>query len=448
MEASHTQPTVVVRVRPRHAPDVWREIELLERQTLHDLHSAIQDAFELDDEHLYAFYLNNRPFDKLFNYEGPGTKRETRRTEDTSLAALELKQNKRFLYLFDFGDELRHEVRVLRRGARQSEASYPRIVASHGKAPEQYPDWNELDAPDPGEEEDGEEHTHACAHGEVASRISAEVRQALEQLIPEVESCAAANRVRWTGQSTSDVEDDDADVGDDLEGDDDDYDVHFKPGPPPPPAELKRHYGLAKDLLQHAGGDLGVIHVVVEHSIDENVIGWLCHLPDDLSQAELHEPALDLAQALLASEPQLGLRRSMPRLLMRAGHPDQALAALDECLIQEPDDTELLLDAGDLQATLGNTDQAIVSYRAALNWAGSDLELREEILETLLPLLEKTGQRDEASRLVRSEQQLVERVAPWAVATPLRREQPKVGRNDPCPCGSGKKFKKCCGKPD
>jgi SEC-C motif-containing protein len=25
------------------------------------------------------------------------------------------------------------------------------------------------------------------------------------------------------------------------------------------------------------------------------------------------------------------------------------------------------------------------------------------------------------------------------------REAPKVGRNDPCPCGSGKKFKKCCG---
>jgi uncharacterized protein YecA (UPF0149 family) len=22
---------------------------------------------------------------------------------------------------------------------------------------------------------------------------------------------------------------------------------------------------------------------------------------------------------------------------------------------------------------------------------------------------------------------------------------PKIGRNDPCPCGSGKKYKKCCG---
>ncbi len=28
----------------------------------------------------------------------------------------------------------------------------------------------------------------------------------------------------------------------------------------------------------------------------------------------------------------------------------------------------------------------------------------------------------------------------------VRRETPKVGRNDPCPCGSNKKFKKCCGK--
>jgi len=28
----------------------------------------------------------------------------------------------------------------------------------------------------------------------------------------------------------------------------------------------------------------------------------------------------------------------------------------------------------------------------------------------------------------------------------FRREEPKVGRNDPCPCGSGKKYKKCCGR--
>ena len=31
------------------------------------------------------------------------------------------------------------------------------------------------------------------------------------------------------------------------------------------------------------------------------------------------------------------------------------------------------------------------------------------------------------------------------IATPVVRDTPKVGRNEPCPCGSGKKYKKCCG---
>ncbi len=36
------------------------------------------------------------------------------------------------------------------------------------------------------------------------------------------------------------------------------------------------------------------------------------------------------------------------------------------------------------------------------------------------------------------------RLAASASSTYIR-PTPKVGRNDPCPCGSGKKFKKCCG---
>ena len=30
--------------------------------------------------------------------------------------------------------------------------------------------------------------------------------------------------------------------------------------------------------------------------------------------------------------------------------------------------------------------------------------------------------------------------------TPIKRTEKKIGRNDVCPCGSGKKYKKCCGK--
>jgi len=32
----------------------------------------------------------------------------------------------------------------------------------------------------------------------------------------------------------------------------------------------------------------------------------------------------------------------------------------------------------------------------------------------------------------------------WRAMAPIVNDNPKVGRNDPCPCGSGKKFKKCC----
>ena len=34
---------------------------------------------------------------------------------------------------------------------------------------------------------------------------------------------------------------------------------------------------------------------------------------------------------------------------------------------------------------------------------------------------------------------------PAAAVAPIRRDDARVGRNDPCPCGSGRKYKKCCG---
>ena len=51
-----------------------------------------------------------------------------------------------------------------------------------------------------------------------------------------------------------------------------------------------------------------------------------------------------------------------------------------------------------------------------------------------------------ASRIPRSEGgEPAEARPPDVKQAPIEREAPKVGRNDPCPCGSGKKYKKCCG---
>ncbi|HET7434673.1 MAG TPA: preprotein translocase subunit SecA [Thermoanaerobaculia bacterium] len=60
-------------------------------------------------------------------------------------------------------------------------------------------------------------------------------------------------------------------------------------------------------------------------------------------------------------------------------------------------------------------------------------------------------EREEAQRVQRAlppqppKQQLTFSGAPKEAAAPVKRSQAKVGRNDPCPCGSGKKYKKCHG---
>lgn len=41
---------------------------------------------------------------------------------------------------------------------------------------------------------------------------------------------------------------------------------------------------------------------------------------------------------------------------------------------------------------------------------------------------------------------LLKELAEAAPAKPVGEKKPKIGRNDPCPCGSGKKYKKCCGR--
>ncbi len=55
-------------------------------------------------------------------------------------------------------------------------------------------------------------------------------------------------------------------------------------------------------------------------------------------------------------------------------------------------------------------------------------------------------EREQARRRALREQSFVYGSGDSSSAAPAKREMAKVGRNDPCPCGSGKKFKKCHGK--
>jgi len=141
---------------------VWRMIESPDDATLEDVHLAIQDAFNWDNDHLYAFYLSGHTRDHMTRVDGPfmdptglfGGETDYPAADEVTLAALELRLKQRFLYLFDFGDQLEHDIEVAEiLPLPPTGGVEPRVLASQGEAPPQYPTWDG----DEEEDDDGDD---------------------------------------------------------------------------------------------------------------------------------------------------------------------------------------------------------------------------------------------------------------------------------------------------
>ena len=132
-------------------PSVHRTLAVREDQTLVDLHYALQDAFDWDDDHLYSFWLNGEfwardgseythPFHASQpNPLGPFATSPAPASADVRLDRLRLEKGQRIAYLFDFGDEWRVRLTV-RDMTVEDLQRYPRLLESAGDAPPQYPD--------------------------------------------------------------------------------------------------------------------------------------------------------------------------------------------------------------------------------------------------------------------------------------------------------------------
>jgi Plasmid pRiA4b ORF-3-like protein len=140
--------TFRVRIRggfyaPPEAQSVWRELELRADQTLADLGEAIPSAFDFDDDHLWSFFLSDRPWDRKTEYSRIASEdllEGGRRRLASRLRVRDAPAGKEFLFLFDYGDEWHFGVKLARTGEIDPRAAYPRVVSSVGDAPPQYPD--------------------------------------------------------------------------------------------------------------------------------------------------------------------------------------------------------------------------------------------------------------------------------------------------------------------
>ncbi|MEX1231916.1 MAG: plasmid pRiA4b ORF-3 family protein [Planctomycetaceae bacterium] len=170
MMAKHSTVNVFVfKVALRYEPDIWRRIAIKGNQTLEDLHFAIFDAFNRDEEHLYSFYLP-KPGNRSRFVEQNSTEyahpmavdegfgdQKVYDASDTLIEELELSLRKKFYYLFDFGDSWWHTLDVEQiRGEVEKGKKYPLVIEEHGKAPPQY-EWDDEEGDEDDEEDEDEE---------------------------------------------------------------------------------------------------------------------------------------------------------------------------------------------------------------------------------------------------------------------------------------------------
>lgn len=157
------------------------------------------------------------------------------------------------------------------------------------------------------------------------------------------------------------------------------------------------------------------------------------HMKRDELLQQLKEEAVKVYEAKEAEFPDPDQIREVERIIL--------LKVIDHKWMDHIDDMDQLRQGIGLQA-FGQRDP-VVEYK----FAGFDMfdamidAISEETVKALMHVqIEQKVEREQVAKVTGTNKD--ESVA----AAPKKREGKKIQPNDPCPCGSGKKYKMCCGK--
>lgn len=220
---------------------------------------------------------------------------------------------------------------------------------------------------------------------------------------------------------------------------------------PSPKKAAEMEFMSRKDVAREMGDLLPLARKVegfhrFDPYLDNRLWDWLIPLPLNLATDGHVDEASRLALAWSGIEGEAdNLLGDRAVLLAEAGREADAREQVRENLERFPEDVWVRIKGGDSLRALKDVRGAEAFYRESLKMADDRYD-REGVLERLIPLLEDTGRGEEASALKAEEDRRDEDENDEPVLPPptFVREGPKIGRNDPCPCGSGRKFKKCC----
>ena len=145
--------TYQLRVSIIGIPKLYRMIEISGDCTFDDLHLAIFNAFDRYDHHLYSFFITRSNTESMAsimdspeithpaNTEdlfGSGEKKDS--AAETKIDRVGLVEKDVFHYLFDFGDDWWHRIRVAKVLDNQEKRKGVRVIKAVGAAPPQYPE--------------------------------------------------------------------------------------------------------------------------------------------------------------------------------------------------------------------------------------------------------------------------------------------------------------------
>lgn len=132
-------------------------------------------------------------------------------------------------------------------------------------------------------------------------------------------------------------------------------------------------------------------------------------------------------------------------------HPEcraDCIAVIEQTL-RRRDDEDIDINASAVAAVLElEAVEAIEAVRDAFRRDAVDLSMAGDIEDVEIHLGLREHRETPRPRLRSPHLETLQRLrslAPARTATPKPEKRRKVGRNDPCPCGSGRKYKKCCG---
>lgn len=125
---------------------IWRRIAIPSSLSLDDLSYAILDAVDFDNDHLYQFTYRNQLGRKV--EVGHPYMEDILSSDEVCVGDLPLQVGEAMEYLFDFGDNWEFNVVLESIEPGKAKLKKPKLLESHGKAPEQYPNWDDDDESD------------------------------------------------------------------------------------------------------------------------------------------------------------------------------------------------------------------------------------------------------------------------------------------------------------